>query len=196
MPLLLKSEDGPEFELALIEDRVDDPQDGFGDAGWLTLSFRVATEDEAWEETAPCMNTFEVKNLAEWMEGVLGRRPDIGSIELLEPELSFEVVDENAEEVTLRVGFHLEDRPEEFRLDAPTDEADHLDLRLQREVLRAALNEFAGDIERLDLSGKDDLQGEEDLGMVRPPDEDLELLDRLDETPPGAGAGEDNAGNR
>ena len=47
MPMLLKSEDGPEFELAIIEDRFDDPQDGFGDAGWLTLAFRVATEDEA-----------------------------------------------------------------------------------------------------------------------------------------------------
>lgn len=196
MPMLLKSEDGPEFELAIIEDRFDDPQDGFGDAGWLTLAFRVATEDETWEETAPCMNTFEIKHLAEWMEGVLGRQPDLGSIELLEPELSFEVVEEKPEEVTLRVGFHLADRPREFEVDAPTDEADHVDLRVQREVLRAAVNELESDIELLELSGKDDLTGAEEPGMVRPPDDDLDMIDQIEDTPPGAGAGEDNAGNR
>lgn len=198
MPMLLKSEDGPEFELALIEDRmVEDTQDGFGDPGFLTLSFRVATEDEEWEETSPCLNTFELSNLVEWVEAVLGRRPDVGELELLEPELRFSVVEDTGDDLTLRVDFHLPDRPEIFEVDAPTDEADHVDIHLSREQLQSAVNEFKEDIEKIRLTGKDDLSGDEDLGMVRPPDEDLDLIDRIDNAPPpGAGAGEDNAGNR
>ncbi len=41
-----------------------------GGAEWATINFRAATNDDLWEETAPCLNLFELKNLAEWLETV------------------------------------------------------------------------------------------------------------------------------
>src|SRR5262245_4894361 len=93
MAMLLTGDNGTEFELGLIEDTLEeDLQDGADDDTTLTLSFRVATREEEWEETAPVLNTFELSNLIAWLEGVAIRKPDIAEVELLEPELRFSVV--------------------------------------------------------------------------------------------------------
>src|SRR5688572_30657107 len=108
MAMLLKSDDGSEFELGLIEDRLPEVQDGVGDSNYITLSFRVATADETWEETAPCLNVYEISNLADWLQAVGSTEPDVSEVELLEPELRFSVVRNGGSRVTIRVGFHLE----------------------------------------------------------------------------------------
>jgi hypothetical protein len=149
--MLLAGENGTEFELGLIEDRLDEIQDGEGDDTALTISFRVATPQEEWEETAPSINAYELKNLVEWLEGVVGRRPDVPELELLEPELKFSVVGDRGDQVTLRINFHLEARPEEYRIDAPTD-VDHVDIKIAREQVRAAAQELKRDLEELDLA--------------------------------------------
>jgi hypothetical protein len=182
MPMLLKGEEGNEFELALIEDRLADVQDSYGDTGYATISFRVATSDEEWEETAPCLNLFEVKNLAEWLDSV-AKDPSVritgdeAEMELLEPELVFKVVKDTGEYVTLRVGFHLDGRPEEMGVDAETDEAARVDLRLTREQIRVGVEALRRDLEQVDKPMKDDLTGDEDLGEVRPPEANLGLGD-------------------
>src|SRR5436190_1518230 len=121
MAMLLAGENGTEFELGLIDERMTEIQDGARDDVALVISFRVATADDSWEETAPCLNTFEVTNLLEWLEGVCGDRPDLAEIELLGPELRFKVIGSNGDNVTIRITFHIKDRPDEFDVDAPTD---------------------------------------------------------------------------
>jgi hypothetical protein len=214
MVMLLQDSDGSEFELGLIEDRLPEVQDGFGDASTLTLSFRVATPDESWEETSPCMNTFEIENLADWLEAVAdadtGRAEhgEVAELDLLEPELNFAVIRDLGSEVVLRVGFHLENRPEEFGVDAPTDEAPYVDLRITRDHLRIAAAQLRGELQDLGredtggMSGagggeeqgllRDDLLGEAELGEVRPPEEDLGLRPRpVSEEDVGFGRGLD-----
>jgi len=211
MTMLLKSEDGSEFELGLIEDRLPEIQDGFGDSAHLTVSFRVATPEESWEETSPSFNTFELKNLVEWLETVADAsvgdsdRGDAAELDLLEPELNFRVIRDTGKEVVLRVGFHLEDRPAEFDVDTPTDEASHVDLRVSREHLRLAAAQLREDLETvgravtnntgyttLGAALKDDLLGEGELGEVRPPTEDLGLTPHeVDEEGVGFGTGLD-----
>ena len=215
MVMLLQGRDGSEFELGLIEDRLPEIQDGFGDAGMVTLSFRVATPDESWEETSPCLNTFEIENLAEWLESVarpvdaLDTTGDAAELDLLEPELNFTIVRDLGSEVVLRVGFHLEDRPEEFQVDTQTDEAQHVDLRVSRKHLRIAAAQLREDIESLgrphaggmstSVGGeraplKDDILGEAELGEVRPPEDDLGLAPReVPEERVGFGRGLDEA---
>ena len=195
MAMLLKSDDGAEFELALIEERLPDVQDGFGDAAPLTITFRVATQNEAWEETSPCLNTFEVRTLLDWLEAVGGGTPDEAEVELLQPGLRFLVIKDQGEKVTLRIGFDVKDRPEELVFDAPTD-ADHVDLKLDRSQIRAAAESLRRDMGELGRAEKDDLAGDDDLGGVRSPDEDLAILDRIEDEPAGMGEGEDNAGER
>jgi hypothetical protein len=196
MSMLLAGENGTEFELGLIEETLDeDLQDGDGDDKTVTLSFRVATREEEWEETAPCLNTFEVNNLVEWLEGVATRRPDPAELELLEPELRFSVVGDRGEQVTLRIDFHIKDRPENLDVDAPTD-ADHIDIKLDRKQVRAATGELKRDLEELHLAKREMSSTQEQMEELAAPEEDLNLLDQIESEPPGAGEGEDNAGER
>src|SRR5438477_11393730 len=100
MSMLLKSDDGAEFELALIEDRFPQIQDDANDSTYLTLSFRVAAGDETWEETAPMVNIFELNTLQEWLSAVGNGSPDIPELELLEPELRFSIIGDSGDTVT------------------------------------------------------------------------------------------------
>jgi hypothetical protein len=195
MAMLLAGEDGTEFELGLLADRLDDFQDSFGDDTAITVSFRVATQDDEWEETAPVLNAFEIKNLAEWLEGIVGLRPEIGELELLEPELKFSVVGDNGDRVTIRIDFHLEKRPEEYGVDSDTD-ADHVDIKIERSQVRVALEQLREDLRDLNLNIKDDIDGTKDMGQVRGGEDDLNMIDQVTPEPEGMGDGEDNAGER
>lgn len=185
MAMLLKSDDGAEFELALIADPLHDIQDGFGDATALTMSFRVARGDESWEETAPCLNTFEVQQLAQWLAAVAEGPTAVGEIaevELPEPELRFAVLRDRGESVVLRVSFHLDEVAPELNLGAETDEASHIDLKLGRSALRIAAAELRRDLEELEDGTQDDLDGDRAEGLVRAPDHEGEP-DMVDDHP-------------
>jgi hypothetical protein len=195
MAMLLAGENGTEFELGLIADRIDDIQDSYGDDTTITISFRVATPQEEWEETAPCLNIFEITNLAEWLEGLVGLRPEIGELELLAPELKFSVVGDKGDRVTIRIDFHLAERPEINEVDSQTDQ-DHVDIRLERSQIQAALAQLKQDLKELNLNLKDDIDGGQDQAQISRPDEDLNIIDQITPYPEGMGRGEDNAGER
>jgi len=187
MAMLLTGENGTEFELGLIEESLDDDlQDGEGDDKTLTLSFRVATPDDSWEETAPCLNTFEVNNLVEWLEGIAGVRPDMPELELLEPELRFSVVGDRGDQVTLRIDFHIKDRPEKYEVDADTD-ADHVDIKIARPQVRAAVEELKRDLEELRLSPRSNVVDSE-LGEVAAPSEEVEDVEAAEDEEDGGEA--------
>ena len=196
MSVLFKGNNGNELELAFVRETLPDVQDGLGDAAYFTVIWRAAAGDESWEETAPCVNLFEFQNLAEWLDSVGGATEgEVGEIELLEPELKFSVARQERQGVGIRVGFHLENRPEEFGVDAPTD-AEYIDLFMERASVLAAASALRGALEEFDLlNRKDDQSGDRESGLLGNPDENLNLIDRIENYPPGAGAGEDNAGN-
>lgn len=176
MVMLLNGDNGAEFELALIHDRFPELQDGAGDSNFLTLSFRVGTQDESWEETAPCMNVFELHTLREWLEAVGGGHGDVSEVEILEPELRFSVVRQGGDTVTLRVDFHINDRPDRFEVDADTDEADHITVRLAREQIRAAAEELRRDLDAIVSDRRvQEVEGE-NLGVFGVPDDELGVL--------------------
>ena len=196
MAVLLKGKNGNEFEMGFVRDSYAEVQDGTGDSGWMTVNFRAATQDDSWEESAPCLSVFEFATLAEWLEAVARREPEVSEVELLEPELKFSVSQETDDEVTLRVGFHIEGRPAELNVDADTD-AEYVDLCVTRENVLAAAAALRMTLEKLGLNSlKDDLRGVEDTGAMGSEDQDLNLVDDIVDEPPGAGDGEDNAGER
>jgi hypothetical protein len=180
MVMLLNGENGSEFELALIQDRFPELQDGAADSGYLTLSFRVGTQEESWEETAPCMNLYELQTLQEWLDAVGEGHGDIPEVELLEPELRFSVVRNGGDTVTIRIDFHLEDRPDQLVLDAPTDEVDHIVVKLTREQIRAAAAELRRDLEAVTSERRSAELDGETLGVIGVPDEDLGLRNAED----------------
>lgn len=197
--MLLKGQNGNELELSFTRDVLPEVQDGFGDGGWATVIYRAANADESWEESAPCMNMYEFVNLAEWLEALgdaSGQTPDISEIDLLEPDLRFTVSQQTNTGVTIRVWFSVPDRPEEFNVDGPTDEAEYMDLHLSRASVRAAASALRTSMAQLGLgANKDDLLGDDAPGILGGADDDLNLVDSVRPEPPGAGHGEDNAGN-
>ncbi len=195
MSILLESTDGKEFELALLIDRLPESQDGFGDDETATVSFRVQTNDDEWEETSPSVNLHELHTLAEWLEGVAMQTPGFGEIDLLAPELNFQVLRQHPDEVTVRVRFHLADRPPEMAVDADTTEASRVDLKLSPRSMQAAAAQLRSELAELVGSDKDDTDASTPPSMIRPADPDLALINDEKPYPPGAGEGEDNAGN-
>lgn len=164
MPMLLRGEDGKEFELALIADRIPDPQDGFGDSTDATISFRVATNNEEWEETAPCLHLYEIHTLADWLDAIASGEPGRtdGEVDILESDLNFQLVKDHGDWVVIRVRFRLDDRPQEFTMDAETTEASHVDIKLRRHFLRGAVGQLRRDLREFEHPPKDDLSGDED----------------------------------
>jgi len=141
MSMILKSTDGTEFELDLIHDRLENIQDGENDT-YPIISFSVSTQNESLEETAPCINLYELRTLAEWLEAVGAHTPELDAVELLEPNLSFSLHTEHNDDVVMRIGFHLENRPDWAVIDAPTDEAAAIHLRLGRDECRTAAEQL------------------------------------------------------
>lgn len=146
MGFVLHGENGNEFELSFETEELADLQDDGHDAEYVNVVFNVGTAEGSFEETAPSMNIYELKNLLEWLEGLTGRGQEPGEIEFLEPNLKFSVEEEGEEDLTLRIGFHLEDRPEWARIDAPTDELGYIDLKLSRDQVSAAAADLREDL--------------------------------------------------
>lgn len=197
MSVALKGRNGNEFELAFVRDSLPEVQDGQGDSAWFTVIVRGATAEEEWEETSPCLSSFEFRSLADWLESV-GKGPmsdgDISEIDLLEPDLNFSVTGRDAEGVGIRIRFHLPDRPEEFGVDSPTD-MPYIDVFVEREAALGAAVALRLALDELDQAG-DDMFGDGDLGIGSAPSLDLNLIDAIEPEPPFAGGAEDNAGSR
>jgi hypothetical protein len=200
--MLLKGRNGNELELSFVREALPESQDGFGDDAWCTVIVRAATGEEEWEESSPCLNMYEFANLADWLEALgaaedAAGAPEVSEVELLEPELKFSATHQAARMVAVRVGFHLDQRPEEFAVDAQTDEAQWVDVYVDRGALATAAATLRAEIERITGDqGKDDLRGEQSPGIMGLPDEDLNMVDGESPEPPFAGTGEDNAGER
>lgn len=187
--MLLKGQNGNEFELGFTRESLPDAQDGAGDANWATANFRAATAGREWEENAPCLNLFEFRTLADWLEAVgnlPGQSAEPSEIELLQPELRFSVANQDAQQVNMRIYFHLANRPEEFEVDTPTDEADYIDINTDRVRLRLAgaeLREALREFENGNL--KDDLTGDAEYGQLGQPDPNANALNTVTPDPPG-----------
>lgn len=199
MSVLLKGRNGNELELAFVRETLPDVQDGMGDSDWFTLVRRTAKGDETWEESSPCLSAYQFQTLAEWLEaagGAEGAEGSVSELELLEPELKFTLVQQDGPNLSIRVGFHLTDRPEEFEVDDPSEDTDYVDLYMDKESLRTAAATLRTELVEFLGQAKDETQGENEPSGDGKPDPDLNIVDRVEKYPPGAGRGEDNAGNR
>lgn len=170
--MVFRGENGNEFELSLLRESFPDVQDGTGDATWATVLFRAATAEDSWEESSPCLNLFEFHGLADWLDSLAEDESgdlEASEIELLSPELRFSVSGLTPRNIVLRVNFRLRGRPEEYEVDAPTEEIDHLDLPVGRAQIKAAARELRARLRDLSEQNlKDDLTGDREPGLGIP----------------------------
>jgi hypothetical protein len=77
------------------------------DSNWLIVTGDAVLDGRSWSFRDPCLTTFEMRRLAEWLDQVVAGRADQASCGFTEPNLDFEQVSREA----IRIGFSLEALP-------------------------------------------------------------------------------------
>lgn len=77
------------------------------DANWLSIAGSVHLNKKTWTFQDPCLLNFEALRLIDWLKSVSQNAPSSDSIGFIEPNLEFELL----EEEKIRVYFELEARP-------------------------------------------------------------------------------------
>jgi len=156
----LTSPEGSGFELAIVGYQFPEIEQSPYDSNWLLVSIRVKHPRGSWETTGPFLRTTDVAQLATWFDAVALEAPMINretwiesgrpqlagfpnlrlfdSMEFLEPNLRFTLVERNPESAVVRVYFELEARPGWAASSAVGREDLYVDLRLSPSDLKSA----------------------------------------------------------
>jgi hypothetical protein len=101
----LEGLNGELFELDIIGHEYLEPS-------WLMVALHVVHRTlGTWQAIDPCLQTFEVEQLAQWLENVAKGIESENHLYFLEPNLEFELVGKE-ENRSIRVYLKLEARPE------------------------------------------------------------------------------------
>ncbi len=103
---------GVAFKLSIVGYEFPQLADAPYDSNWLIIHVDVTTPERSWRATDPCLLTYEVAQLADWLEQVATSAPAQRSCRFIEPCLQFELHDHEQGERTLRIRFDLEMRPD------------------------------------------------------------------------------------
>lgn len=118
------------------------------DANWLVMRGRIKDPDRAWTFDDPCMTTWEVEKLCGWLRQLAEGGRAVQHISFLEPNVSFEAVQEPTRDITLIAYFGHESKPPDwldpepyevrisFDADALNDAADQLERELSEFPVR------------------------------------------------------------
>lgn len=83
----LKAESGDAFELLVLRYEFPDITEDRWDSNWLVVSGKVTSGPQSWRFVEPCVTTFELEELADWLEN-LGS-DDSTELTFTEPNLMF-----------------------------------------------------------------------------------------------------------
>jgi len=108
------------------------------DSNWLNVRVRVQHPRGTWTAQDPCMLTYDVPALADWLEAVAAGHEDDAEHGFLEPNLLFRVVTDASGNRFVRVFFELELRPTRAPFDGAPMEDLFLDFPAERMQLAAA----------------------------------------------------------
>jgi hypothetical protein len=106
----LAAPDGQSIELVITGYQFPDRQTEEYDSNWLQIEGRVQHPNGGWTFRDPCLLTYEVASLADWLDRVGSGSDAKSSIGFLEPNLSLELLT-SSPHLSIRVYFHLESRP-------------------------------------------------------------------------------------
>ncbi len=82
------------------------------DSNWLQVRVDVTTSQGLWSAIEPCLLTYEIEQLADWLDHVVVVDPNTNSMcSFTEPCLCFERVVDQEGQICLRIYFELEVRP-------------------------------------------------------------------------------------
>ena len=102
---------GQSLELRILGYQFPDLSDAEYDSNWLHIEGHVNHPRGIWSFRDPCLLTYEVSRLADWLDAVARNESVPSEIGFTEPNLSFRVIPA-ARGAVLRAYLDLEARPE------------------------------------------------------------------------------------
>ena len=147
-PVLLEGPGGARLELSLVGYQFPEIEDDRWDANWLVVRIAAIDDPDSWTAEDPCLLTWEVDALADWLDAVAAASSPVARLEFVEPNLVFERIEENGAGV--RVWFDLEFRPSGIS----EDEDLLIDFPVTPDALRAAAASLRAQRERFPVRGR------------------------------------------
>jgi hypothetical protein len=83
---------GDELLLVIVRYQFPDVHEDRWDSNWLIVNGTVAAAGEKWVFTEPCVTTFELADLADWLDEVAANGSEPAAFEFTEPHLKFTYV--------------------------------------------------------------------------------------------------------
>ena len=99
----LRAKDESAFDLLVLGYEHPDVSEDTWDSNWLVVNGSVATGTVSWRFVEPCVATFELAELAEWLRSLKQPPPDASEHLFAEPHLAFSY--QPAPQPTLRIRF-------------------------------------------------------------------------------------------
>jgi hypothetical protein len=121
------------------------------DAAWLIVVGDVSSAGRHWRFRDPCLDLFEVRRLASWLDQVCTRQPP-APLGLTEPNLAFELRSASDASLVIRVFFELEVRPR-WAHEGFVDNQDHdcvIDLDVSTASVMAASRDLLRQLDKLE----------------------------------------------
>ena len=83
---------GDEFQLVIVRYQFPDVHEDRWESNWLIVNGTVAAAGEKWVFTEPCVTTFELADLADWLDELVPNGAEPSAFEFTEPNLKFTYV--------------------------------------------------------------------------------------------------------
>jgi hypothetical protein len=88
----ITSASGDEFQLVIVRYQFPDVHEDRWESNWLVVNGTVAAAGEKWIFTEPCVTTFELADLADWLDELATDGSEPSAFEFTEPNLKFSYV--------------------------------------------------------------------------------------------------------
>lgn len=143
----LTGPDGQMFELRIVGYQYPHLETELYDSNWLQIEGKVTHPKGSWPFTDPCLLTYEVGELANWLDALAENRPSARNLGFTEPNLSFEFR-ETPFPKTLRIYLDMEAWPRWARGKAVESEDIWVEFPVSEEILRQAADSLRRQLEK------------------------------------------------
>ena len=139
------------FELTLLGYQYPKLEHQKYDANWLQIGIRVKLPAGEWSASGPILLTYEVSELAKWLQDWAVGQNDKIRISFIEPNLFFKVVNSGPESLLMRIYLEQQFRPPwnpARYVIGQDDESYRIELRLTQDNLKEAAESLEAELSR------------------------------------------------
>lgn len=101
--MILNNKKGDEFRLEIIGYQFPSILDSYWDSNWLNVEISVSNSMNSWSCVNPCLLTFEVNQLATWLDKLVVDKISTSDIGFVEPSPQFRFIKHASSNYFLRV---------------------------------------------------------------------------------------------